>query len=129
MRRENKIRTVLSAGALLCIVARIVFPEVKIDAVTLGLLVVGILPWLSELLESAEFPGGWKVKFRDLQEAAAQIVHGEAVELVQRDQDLLINPQDASLSLVGLRIEIEKRLRRIAAASTIDPKLPLRALA
>src|SRR5262245_4961112 len=30
------------------------------------LLVIGILPWLAELLDTLELPGGWKLNFRDI---------------------------------------------------------------
>lgn len=67
-------RISLSVIALFGLVARLIWPELKIDAVTLGLLILAVLPWLSPGLarlspvyESLEFPGGWKAKFRDLE--------------------------------------------------------------
>lgn len=59
-------KIVISLTALVLIAVRLKWPEIKIDTVTIGLLVVAILPWVAVLLESAEFPGGWKVRFRDL---------------------------------------------------------------
>lgn len=60
-------RISLSVIALFGLVARLIWPELKIDAVTLGLLILAVLPWLSPVYESLEFPGGWKAKFRDLE--------------------------------------------------------------
>ncbi|MCF5946695.1 hypothetical protein L2249_25705, partial [Xanthomonas perforans] len=65
----NWLKAVISVVAVSAIAVRIAFPEIKIDLVTLGLMIVAVLPWLSELIESAKFPGGWEVKFRDLREA------------------------------------------------------------
>ena len=39
-----------------------------LDAVGLGLLGLAILPWLSSILETAELPGGIKVKFNRVEE-------------------------------------------------------------
>lgn len=36
------------------------------DGVTIGLLIAVILPWISSFIDTAEFPGGWKFKFREL---------------------------------------------------------------
>ena len=54
-------------GALAIASAHLIQPALKIDAITLGLLVIAILPWLPRLLESAKLPGGWEVTFRRLE--------------------------------------------------------------
>jgi hypothetical protein len=58
----------VSVVALLAAGTHLVWPGLKIDAITVLLIVVALVPWLGELLESIELPGGWKVKYRDLQE-------------------------------------------------------------
>jgi hypothetical protein len=58
----------VSAAALLVAAAHVAFPDLEIDAITLGLLVVAVIPWLSPILESIEAPGGWKLKFRELEQ-------------------------------------------------------------
>ena len=63
---SRTLKMLLSLGAIVLIVLRFRWPDLKIDAVTLGLLIVALLPWFFSFLESAEFPGGWKVKFREL---------------------------------------------------------------
>lgn len=40
--------------------------KVEINATALGLIALVVLPWLSTLLDTAELPGGWKVKFREV---------------------------------------------------------------
>ncbi len=54
-------------GALAITIAHLIQPALKIDAITLGLLVIAILPWLPRLLESAKLPGGWELTFRRLE--------------------------------------------------------------
>lgn len=59
--KDIYLKLILSIGALTLIILRLVWPDVKIDAVTLGLAVFAALPWLSTILESVAFPGGWSV--------------------------------------------------------------------
>ena len=56
-------------GALLVAGARIYWPDVKIDGVTLGLLAIALLPWLQPLLKSIELPGGLKVEMQDYEQS------------------------------------------------------------
>jgi hypothetical protein len=49
-------------------VAHVVFPETKVDSITVALLVVALLPWLGGVLDSVELPWGGKVQFRRLEE-------------------------------------------------------------
>ena len=72
----------VSAGVLL--VLHLLRPEWKIDAVTLGLLVVALLPWLFSFVESLEFPGGWKVDFRELER---RIEHQD--QKIENQQELI----------------------------------------
>ncbi|WP_133850073.1 hypothetical protein [Labedaea rhizosphaerae] len=58
------VTTVAVAAA----VAHVVWPNLEIDTITVVLLVVALLPWLGHLLDSIEMPGGWKVKYRSLEQ-------------------------------------------------------------
>lgn len=53
--------------ALVFIVVRIIWPKLQIDAITIGLLAVAFLPWLSTLIESAKLPGGYEFTFRRIE--------------------------------------------------------------
>lgn len=66
--RRRWLGAAVSLVALLGAVAHVIWPGLKIDAITVLLVVVALVPWLGELLESIELPGGWKVKYRDLQQ-------------------------------------------------------------
>jgi len=109
---------IITLGALALLVARLVWPDVKVDAVAIGLFVVAALPWLASILESAKLPGGWEIKFRNLQRAGQQVVSGASAvsETATRGGSLSegIATSDPNLALVALRIEIERRLRAIA---------------
>jgi hypothetical protein len=61
--------TVIALGAIVVHLAR---PDLSIDAVTLGLLVLAALPWLAPLVKSLELPGGWKVEFQEVKRTAEE---------------------------------------------------------
>lgn len=111
------IKIAISGGALAVIGARLLWPELRLDGVTLGLIAVGILPWLSALIKSAELPGGWKIEFQEVQAAGAKVTRASPPPLpsadIPRPSYLDISDRDPNLALVGLRIEIEKRLRAL----------------
>jgi hypothetical protein len=118
------LKAVISLVAVAAIAVRIAFPDIRIDLVTLGLMIVAILPWLSELIESAKFPGGWEVKFRDLREAGEKVTSSSEPSPTPSHQPppaaqpepsyVSVADQDPNLALVGLRIEIEQRIRQLS---------------
>jgi len=118
--------SVISMAALGVHLAR---PNLKLDSIALGLIVLGVLPWLSSLIKSAEVPGVGKIEFQDVKKAAEQVVANAPTPPVPSHPSepafLSIVDQDPALALVGLRIEIEKRLRALADAKNIPRGLPL----
>lgn len=116
-KRNTAIRIVISLGAVILVAVRLIWPNLTIDAITLGLLIVALLPWASSLIESAKFPGGWEVKFRDVEAAGHKVMASSRAATdkpLPTPSYLEICDQDPNLALVGLRIEIEKRMRELA---------------
>ncbi|HET9875288.1 MAG TPA: hypothetical protein VFQ37_05915 [Mycobacterium sp.] len=68
----------MSIVALIAAVAHMVWPDIKIDTITVLLLVVALVPWLGDLLDSIELPGGWKVKYRALEERQESVERAAA---------------------------------------------------
>ena len=58
----------ISAGAILFALVHFIWPTLNIDAIIITFLLIAVVPWLSPLFESLEFPGGWKIKFREMKE-------------------------------------------------------------
>jgi hypothetical protein len=63
----------VTAGALVLLAVKLLLqsalPSLKLDdALSVGLLIVAVLPWLSQLLTSAKLPGGWEFVFREIKE-------------------------------------------------------------
>jgi hypothetical protein len=82
MKNETATRVLISVGALALLAAELAVPSLRLDAVGLGLVVLAVLPWLSSILESAKGPGGWEVKFREIE--SKQIKQGEVLDQVER---------------------------------------------
>lgn len=123
------LKLIVSISAIALIIAHIGWADLRIDVITFGLIVVALLPWLSTLIESAEFPGGWKIKFRDVQAAGSKITEGAPAssekQLTPRPAYLELVHLDPNLALVGLRIEIEKRLHALGDKHGIKPQRSL----
>jgi hypothetical protein len=114
----------ISSGAIGVAVFHVWRPDIRIDAITFGLIVLAILPWLNKLIKRAEFPGGWKIEFQDVQAAGEKVTRGETAQahLVETaiPSYVEISDRDPNLALVGLRIEIERRVRQLARQSGLQ---------
>ncbi len=82
MRSKTGLRLLISVGALALLGTQLVAPSLRLDAVALGLVVLAVLPWLSSIIESAKLPGGWEVKFREVEREQAK--QREDLDLVLR---------------------------------------------
>jgi len=63
-----KTATIVSIGitatALAAGVARLIWPTLTIDSVTVALIVIAVVPWLAPIFKSLELPGGFKVEWQ-----------------------------------------------------------------
>jgi hypothetical protein len=66
-------KSVVSGAAFGLLIMQLLVPEVTVDGVTVGILAIAILPWASNMIESAQLPGGWGVTFRRLEARQAEI--------------------------------------------------------
>jgi hypothetical protein len=127
---KKRIQWAISIVSALLAIAHIRWPDVTIDAITLTLFIIAVVPWLAPLFKTIEFPGGWKIEFQDLERALAKaeeagllspkIARGGGAEFTFQ----MISDNDPNLALAGLRIEIEKRLINIAEAQGIQVHKP-----
>lgn len=121
-----RIQIGITALAMLGIIVHLIWPSLSIDWITLALLVVAVLPWLSPLLKSVEFPGGWKIEFQKLQKAkenadkAGLLAPSSTVEVAPEYSFQVIADDDPNLALAGLRIEIEKLLLQLAKSKGVE---------
>ncbi len=107
-------------------------PTAKIDATTLVLIAVAILPWILNYIKGFEIPGVVKIDLIDAKAATDKIVqpgvggiaitgHAPTVKVEPRPDSFAslrtVYESDANLALVGFRIEVEKRIRELARAN------------
>lgn len=120
----KRLRQVVTLGALGLALVHLVFPKLSIDAITLALLAIALIPWLAPMFKSLELPGGWKVEFQELREVEAR---AQAAGLLAPQEETpkpeytfqVVAKEDSNLALAGLRIEIEKRLVRLAESRDV----------
>lgn len=65
--KNQRSRWLVTIIAFLLVAIRIARPDTIIDGATVALVCLGLAPWLWEFLESAELPGGWKLRFREVE--------------------------------------------------------------
>lgn len=120
------MRTAITTVALLVAMVHLIWPGLKIDSTTVVLLVVAVIPWLGSVFKSIEFPGGAKVEYPDLEKAGQSASRAGLLSvgttLKEGPSFIAVAEEDPNLALAGLRIEIEKRLRAIAARRGIDDR-------
>lgn len=120
------LRYLITILALVGIGVHILWPNLAIDGITLTLLVVSIIPWLAPLFKSLELPGGWKIEFQELQKAKVKASDAGLLDIEAKDFDenqfsfQTVANTDPNLALAGLRIEIEKRLVKLAESRGLE---------
>jgi hypothetical protein len=98
--RLSYLRVLLTVAAIAVAVSHAKWPTLRIDGVTLGLIVLAVLPWLAPIIKSIELPGIGKI---ELQEVKAQVeeLRGQAASASQKADTALTNtivaPQAAAL--------------------------------
>jgi hypothetical protein len=97
---------IISLIALAAIAARLVWPTLIIDHVTLGLLILAALPWLAPLIKSIEVPGIGKVELQEIKQQT-QEAKGAAQSATQK----------AELALAGTYQKAEGYSKSLASRS------------
>lgn len=118
-----RLSIAITAAAVVLGVGHLLFPTVAIDAITVMLFVVAIAPWLGHVFKAFEFPGIGRFEYHELVRAQAEMSDAglTAPATPQQEQALLPNlTEDPHFALAGLRIELERRLRRLAELKGID---------
>lgn len=86
---HHVIKYVVTVFALALVIVRQFNPTLlPDDTITIAPLIVAILPWMPALVGSAEFPGGWKFEFRELEAKTAKLQ--QEVEATRRRIDNLV---------------------------------------
>lgn len=135
-----RTRIFITIAALALAAGHNIWPEIKVDLITLIFIVVAMLPWLASVIKSLELPGGFKIELNDVKaatEKVSSIPSGSSAntrdertppslpEYAEPYEPTIkalreVAQTDPRLALVGLRIELEKRLTQLAETKGID---------
>ncbi|SFK53792.1 hypothetical protein [Lysobacter sp. cf310] len=123
----QKLKLAITVGALVVAAVHVIWPKLAIDAITLGLVVVALLPWLAPLVKSVELPGGLKVELQEVKDAAGKVRNAGLLEPSANPERiehtfLQVAQRDPNLALAGFRIEIERRLVALCERNGISAK-------
>jgi hypothetical protein len=80
MSRTTGIRIAITGAAVALLVVHLIWPNHQIEQIPLGLALLAVLPWMSSIIESAKLPGGWEVRFRQVESGQAK--QGEQIDLI-----------------------------------------------
>jgi hypothetical protein len=64
--QKRIVAAAISLAAVAVAVVHVRRPDLPIDAITIGLGVIALVPWLDTILKSVKLPGGWEIVYRDL---------------------------------------------------------------
>ncbi|KUG13794.1 hypothetical protein BEI02_03325 [Elizabethkingia sp. HvH-WGS333] len=121
MKSKKTIKIIISITATIFIACHLIFPNLNIDLITVILFCLILIPWVEPLFKSVELPGGVKLEFQELEKIEKEAKEVGLIDEQQinvatsKNYDFIeIANTNQALALVGLRIEIEKKLREIA---------------
>lgn len=125
----TRLRKIVSLGALLLALTHLIWPALAIDALTITLVIIAILPWLAPLIKSLELPGGLKVELRDLVQSevskgTADTLHRivtldqKMIEYWERESSQKYKDSEPKLRL--LEETVEKLERDLSDAREVD---------
>ena len=131
MIEKRIIQITISFIGLTFIVCHLIWPELKIDGITVLLIVIIIAPWLAPVFKSFKLPGGLKFEYHQLENATEKLKDEgwiKQVKSVENSKEhykysfLNVVDLDSNLALSGLRMEIESRLKDLAEHNSISVK-------
>jgi len=123
------LKIIISIFAITLAFLHTLYPQVDIDLTSLILIIIALFPWFAHILKSMELPGGIKFEFKELQDTMYKAKEAGLIseDLTTKDDKnysfQLIATNDPVLALAGLRIEIEKRLKKLAEGNDIGTKM------
>lgn len=130
-RRPLLLPLMVTSACIALAVVHLIYPRLKIDIITLGLLLGAALPWLAPILKSIELPGGLKFELQEFKKevrenvtATQQAVQGlgDRVDSVERLVFQGATPdQEAALteSIAGFRQYIESNGLTLPSATAV----------
>jgi hypothetical protein len=125
------LKLIISILAIVLALFHQFVPAAKVDATTLVLIAAAIVPWALQYLKGFEIPGVVKIDFLDTKAATDKVTQTVITTstgqlgisghppTTRSGPDFVaglraVYEHDPNLALVGFRIEVEKRVRKLA---------------
>ena len=67
------LRWLITAMAIIVALIRLLFPKLEIDAVSLGLIILALVPWLSPIIRTIEIAGIGKIELQEIKDQVDEI--------------------------------------------------------
>jgi hypothetical protein len=129
------LRWLITIIAIVVALIRIIFPKLEIDAVSLGLIILALAPWLSPIVKSIEIVGVGKIELQELKDKVQQLEG--AVSSANQKADLAnasssrheaafrqsINPVDELSELANKYTETREKLKASNARTALMTQL------
>ncbi|PIR93952.1 hypothetical protein COT97_03940 [Candidatus Falkowbacteria bacterium CG10_big_fil_rev_8_21_14_0_10_39_11] len=125
MKITTKVQIIITIVFASLALIHIIWPTINVDSIFLILIILAIIPWIVPILKTLEF-WGIKVEFQQrLDRVAKEINESGLVKEESNDKKneyifLDVAESDPRLSLAGLRIELEKSLKKLAEVNRED---------
>lgn len=95
------IKWIVTITAIISIIIHLIWPEIKIDGITFGLLLLAIAPWVSGLIKSIEIPGVGKIELRQDIDPDAVSPGGESEVKIKMYDSQSFFSKDGLKQLIG----------------------------
>lgn len=83
----------ISAGALVAVLIRGIYPNIiNLDAISVALIVIALLPWMRSVIKSIELPGIGKIEMREIDKIAQD---AQAAGMSREAEPAKAGPEDA----------------------------------
>jgi len=109
------LKAVVTTLAVVVACIHIWLPSVTVDAITLTLLVVAVLPWLQPIFKTIKLPGGFEVTLQELKQEVKNATG--AAQSAERKADLAVSGLTTVVSgqrELGMERAPEERLAKLA---------------
>ncbi|MBP7823206.1 hypothetical protein KA050_02530 [Candidatus Gracilibacteria bacterium] len=125
MSKKTTIKIVITVVGLAVAISHVIWPDIKIDAITVTLIAISIIPWLEPLFKSIELPGGTKLEFKEQLEKVEEKAQEIGIDSIEKSTspefDSLLSQIDESpeQAFREFRVELEKSLRNLLVRKDI----------
>lgn len=129
MKQDIMIKLIITIGALIILIVRFILPDLLFDTITLGILVIAILPWVSSFVEKLK-AGDLEIEFKNRLEKVEDKVE-KVIDTSSEEGEPILDPTEivatleATADIDAGRVELTDNEQSVLRALT-KANVPLR---